>query len=162
MLSCLWIYIHSSEYQKSTYRIQYSLLGQNNFRWINRLERNNYKDIESGMRTAGELLYSDFRLLVRSINLATIFRLSFSNFESSLNAISNYENNVLYTYSLTSQRYSGTRISCLLKWRPNQHWCVRAKCTLTNYKEMQTIGSGADERETSAPSSYTIQIQYKL
>ena len=73
-----------------------------------------------------------------------------------------YENNVLYSYSVTSLQSHGTRQSLLLVYKPNRKIKLSLKLASTTYLNSLSVGAGLDKREGKRWHDINFQLQIKV
>lgn len=73
-----------------------------------------------------------------------------------------YENDLLYTFSVPAFSGVGQRAYLLLRLRPMERLTIEGKYGATQYRRVQTVGSGLDEVEGTRLREVRLQLRLRL
>lgn len=129
-------------------------------RWKLRAE---WKQFESnGLRSAGRSLFTETKFNHQKIHLSWIARFTIFDADDYANRFLAYENNVLYSYSVTSLQQKGLRQSLLLTYKPSRLLRLSIKAARTVYATPLNLGAGVEQRVAKVWHEIAIQLQLKV
>ncbi|WP_245580856.1 helix-hairpin-helix domain-containing protein [Daejeonella oryzae] len=126
----------------------------------NRFEVSNYQ--KSEINDLGYLAYQDIIYDPMQSKLSGNIRLAFFKTEGFNSRIYAYENDVLYSYSIMAYQNSGVRFYFNSRYQLRRGVDLWFKYSLTNYKDLDKIGSGLDEINGSNRSEVKFQFRYQF
>jgi hypothetical protein len=108
----------------------------------------------------GYLIAQDVNYTFKNIRLSTRYALFDTDSYDTRQYV--YERDVLYAFSIPALSGKGTRVYALLQFQLIRDLDVWVKYGITNYRNVDTIGSGLETIEGSRRSDVKAQVRYKF
>ena len=125
-----------------------------------RLQFSTYEQQESNPQTKGYLIWQDVNLDFGRWRLST--RYAIFDTDDYYTRQYAFERDVLYAFSIPVLSGQGTRVYGLVQFRVNRHITLWAKYAVTNYRNINTVGSGLEEVNKPRRSEVRVQMRYKF
>lgn len=110
----------------------------------------------------GVLLQQDVIFQPKSFPLDITVRYALFNTDSYYSRIYSFESNALYTYSIPSYYYEGSRAYILLRYKFLKHFDLWVKYGQFFYSNRKTIGTGPELIKGNIKSDITVQLRMKF
>jgi hypothetical protein len=123
-----------------------------------RVQFNSYE--HEAPKQTGYLIAQDINYSFKNIRLSTRFALFDTDSYNTRQYV--YERDVLYAFSIPALSGKGTRVYALLQFQLIRDLDVWVKYGITNYRNVDTIGSGLETIEGSTRSDVKAQVRYKF
>ncbi len=143
------------------YRIEFGSKINKTFSIKNRIEFSNYKK-ETLRREMGWMIYQDIGFDPAKSKFSANMRLAVFDTPGFNSRIYAYENEVLYSYSVPAYQNSGIRFYLNTRYSVNRKIDLWTKFSVSNYFDLQTIGSGAEQINGSKRSEVKLQLRYQF
>jgi hypothetical protein len=101
-----------------------------------------------------------FKPAVKPVSVTLLYTLF--DTDSYNERIYNYENDVLFGYSIPAYYGKGIRINLLIEWSPWKRFTLWIKYANTYYADRNTIGTGLDQIDGHNKSDLTCQVRFRL
>ncbi|MBJ6119375.1 hypothetical protein JAO76_14290 [Pontibacter sp. BT310] len=111
-------------------------------------------------KQTGYLIAQDINYSFKNIRLSTRYALFDTDSYDTRQYV--YERDVLYAFSIPALSGKGTRAYALLQFQLVRDLDVWVKYGITNYRNVDTIGSGLETIEGSTRSDMKAQVRYKF
>lgn len=146
---------------KNQYRLHFQHKVSSHWILRNRLEFSQYFDAQ---RTNGVMLYQDviYNMVLKKHPLSITSRLAVFNTHNFDTAIYAYENDVLYSFTITPYYYKGVRAYINIFYEPIKNATFELRCAHTYLSNRDIIGSGLDEIEGNQRTDFKMQFQYQF
>lgn len=145
----------------NNYRVNFSYQVTESIRLGSRVEFVTYHTASKGLNK-GLLLQQDITFKPKNFPLDLTARFAMFNTDSYYARIYSFEANALYTYSIPSYYYQGSRAYLLLRYSFLKHFDLWIKYGQFLYTNKSIIGSGSEQINGNAKSDITIQLRYKF
>jgi len=153
------IIIDVNERKKNYFRYHISYSASRILKFRSRVEFSNYNF--NNEKETGFLAFQDVNLNFATIPIGLYFR--YAMFETTYNTrFYEYENDILYSFSVPAYSGRGTRLYLMLKYEVSDDIDLRLRYSHFHYRDNNTIGSGLDEIEGRLKSEIKIQFTVKL
>ncbi|MEJ8756275.1 hypothetical protein WG947_04660 [Pontibacter sp. H259] len=111
-------------------------------------------------KQTGYLIAQDINYTFRNIRLSTRYALFDTDSYDTRQYV--YERDVLYAFSIPALSGKGTRVYALLQFQLIRDLDMWVKYGITNYRNVDTIGSGLETIEGATKSDVKAQVRYKF
>jgi hypothetical protein len=145
----------------NNYRINFNYQVTESIRIGSRIEVITYHAASKGMNK-GFLIQQDITFRPKSFPLDITGRIALFNTDSYYSRIYSFEANALYTYSIPSFYYQGTRAYLLLRYSFLKHFDLWIKYGQFLYANKSSIGTGSEQINGNSKSDITIQLRYSF
>ena len=153
------IIVDVDKQKKDYFRYQISYRASRMITFRNRIEFSKYNFNNSIER--GFLAYQDINLILRRIPIGLYFR--YAIFETTYNTrFYEYENDILYSFSIPSYSGRGSRIYLMLKYKIVNNIDLRLRYSHFYYRDVDIISSGLNKINGNLKSEFKIQFTFKL
>lgn len=142
-------------------RFNISYMVSNNITLRNRLELSRTEK-QDELPDKGYLLYQDIIYKFHRFPADLYFRYAMFDTHSYNSRIYVYENDLLYSYSIPSFFYKGTRTYLMIKYTALEGIDIWLKYALTSYSNRESIGSGLSEIDGNIKSEIRFQLRVKF
>ncbi|MBC7915634.1 MAG: hypothetical protein H7Y07_16110 [Pyrinomonadaceae bacterium] len=126
----------------------------------NRFELSDYRKAKS--KEFGYLAYQDLIYDPLQSKISGNIRFAIFNTPGFNSRIYAYENDVLYSYSITAYQHRGTRFYINGRYLLKRGLDLWLKYSLTSYTDLDNIGSGLDEINGSHRTEIKLQFRYQF
>ncbi len=140
------------------YRLNFSYQVTDNIRIASRIEFVQYRTPTRG-NNKGLLLQQDIIFRPKSFPLDVTARLALFDTDSYYSRIYSFEANALYTYSIPSYYYQGTRAYFLIRYTFLRKFNVWVKYGQFIYSNRKSTGSGPETIQGGTKSDITVQLR---
>ncbi|MBN1251094.1 MAG: hypothetical protein JXR51_11890 [Bacteroidales bacterium] len=151
--------IDVEDYNKNYFRFNISSRINSVLTIKNRIEFSTYNfnnEFETGF-----LAYQDVNINFRNIPIGLYFR--YSIFETTYNTrFYEYENDILYSFSVPAYSGKGTRIYFMLSYNIAENADLRLRYSHFYYRDSDNIGTGLNEIEGNLQSEFKIQFSLRF
>lgn len=146
---------------QANYRIDFSYQVTNSIRLKSKVEFVTFR-AASRDKDNGVLLQQDILFKPKSFPLDITVRYALFKTDSYYSRIYSFENNALYTYSIPSYYYEGSRAYILLRYKFLKRFDLWFKYGQFFYSNRKTIGTGAELIKGNIKSDITVQLRIKF
>jgi hypothetical protein len=146
---------------KYSYRLELIYKINKAFTLRNRIEGTDYQK-ENKKSELGFMMYQDVIYDPMQSNFSGNIRFAIFNTQGFNSRIYAFENDLLYSYSVTAYQNSGTRFYVNGRYtlkRGVDFWC---KYSITNYADQESIGTGLDQIKGHLKSDIRLQLRYQF
>lgn len=149
------------EVERRNYRLELNYKAGENLTFRNRAEVSRYRKGTASAKY-GYMVFQD--LIYKPVQSDFSGNLRFAIFDTSGfdTRIYAYENDVLYSYSFPAYQNSGLRFYINGRYTLKRGLDIWAKYSITNYTDLDQIGSGLDLIEGSKRSEVKLQLRYQF
>jgi hypothetical protein len=147
--------------RRQNFRIDLNYKVGESFTLRNRAEVSYYKKGARGTEN-GYMLYQDLIYNPLQSKLSGNFRLALFDTPGFDTRIYAYENDVLYSYSSPAYQNSGMRYYVNARYTLKKGIDLWCKYSITNYTNLEEIGSGPDLIEGNKKSEVKVQLRYQF
>lgn len=146
---------------QKNYRLNFTYQVTESIQLKSRLEFVTY-DTESMNKDKGMLIQQDLIFRPKSFPLDVSVRYALFDTDSYYSRIYSFENNALYTYSIPSYYYEGSRAYLLLRYTFLKRFDLWMKYGQFLYANRKNIGTGTEEIAGNRKSDITVQLRIKI
>ncbi|PWG81718.1 ComEA family DNA-binding protein [Pararcticibacter amylolyticus] len=130
------------------------------FRFRNRVEALYFR--KDKLLDKGFMLYQDIICKPLRKRISASMRYAIFDTDSYNSAVYAFENNLLYTYSVSGYQNSGTRFYLNAKYRISRNTDLSARYSVTSYINMDAVGSGPDQVAGRKKSDINMQVSIRF
>lgn len=146
---------------QQNFRLNFSYQVTDNIKIASRAEYVRYHTPTRGLNN-GLLLQQDIVFKPKSFPLDVTARFALFDTDSYYSRIYSFEANALYTFSIPSYYYEGTRAYLLLRYSFLKRFDLWLKYGQFFYSNRKTIGSGAETINGKVKSDITVQLRIRI
>lgn len=146
---------------RQIYRLNFSYKVTDAIQLKSRVEFLTFKRQSKGT-SKGFLIQQDVVFKPKSFPLDVTLRYAHFDTDSYDSRIYSFEANALYTYSIPSYYYQGSRAYILLRYQFAKHFDLWVKYGQFLYSNRKTIGSGAEMIHGNRKSDITVQLRMRF
>lgn len=146
---------------QNNYRLNFNYQVTDNIRLASRVEVVAFQSLSKGINK-GLLLQQDIIFRPKSFPLDVTTRFALFNTDSYYSRLYSFEANALYTYSIPTYYYQGTRAYLLVRYSFLKNFDIWVKYGQFIYANKKTIGTGPEQINSNSKSDITIQLRYSF
>ena len=146
---------------KYSYRLELNFKINKAITLRNRIEATDYQK-ENQKSELGYMMYQDVIYDPMQSKFSGNIRFAIFNTQGFNSRIYAFENDLLYSYSVSAYQNSGTRFYVNARYtlkRGVDFWC---KYSITNYADLKSIGTGLDQISGHLKSDIRLQLRYQF